>query len=77
MDKDLKMGIVKSATTEENNDLKTQIENLRVQLEDMKLKYVQALQRENSLMNDLRELRRKEVNSMLEGRFLVPNKTIA
>lgn len=77
MNADLKMAIVKQATSEENNDLKTQIANMRVQLEDMKLKYVQALQRENSLMNEIREIKKKEINSLLEGRFLVPNKTIA
>lgn len=77
MNKDLKMAIVKSATSEENNELKTQIANLRVQLEDMKLRYAQALQRENSLRSEVHELRKKEFDSLLEGKFLVQNKTIA
>ena len=66
---DLKTGIIHQATTAENNDLKTQIANLRVQLEEMKLKYVQALQRENSLRSDVHELRKKEFDSLLEGKF--------
>lgn len=77
MNAELRMAIVKQATSEENNDLKTQIANLRVQLEEMKLKYVQALQRENSLRSEVHELRKKEFDSLLEGKFLVQNKTIA
>ena len=77
MNQELRVKLIDTVTVAENNALKTQIANLRVQLEDMKLKYVQALQRENSLRSDVHELRKKEFDSLLEGKFLVQNKTIA
>ena len=77
MNQELRVKLIETVTVAENNALKTQIANLRVQFEDMKLKYVQALQRENSLRNEVHELRKKELDSLLEGKFLVQNKTIA